>query len=106
MVLALALGQDLENPLGADGTALHQWFFHTRTFQQMVGHNGGATGAGCKRAEDERAFLTAGARGLTARSAAAKGFPDEETPAFHNHPDRDPPHASFTKTSPFLPMMV
>ena len=41
--------QSLENPLGEGGLALHQWFFATRTFQDMSGHpqmtgnDGGAT---------------------------------------------------------------
>jgi len=35
--------QSLQNPLGEGGTTLHQWFFHTRTFAQMVGGEGGAT---------------------------------------------------------------
>lgn len=51
-VLALSLSidgygagpnQSLQNPLGEGGTTLHQWFFHTRTFAQMVGGEGGAT---------------------------------------------------------------
>jgi dihydrofolate reductase len=36
--------QDLANPLGVGGTALHEWFFATRTFQRMHGPDGGATG--------------------------------------------------------------
>lgn len=36
--------QSLDNPLGVGGTALHQWMFPTRTFQQMVGSEGGTTG--------------------------------------------------------------
>ncbi len=37
--------QDLANPLGVGGTALHQWFFPTRTFQRMVvGGVDGTTG--------------------------------------------------------------
>ncbi|HEV3112629.1 MAG TPA: dihydrofolate reductase family protein [Candidatus Binataceae bacterium] len=36
--------QNLANPLGAGGTALHEWAFATRTFQQMLGGDGGATG--------------------------------------------------------------
>ena len=36
--------QDLSNPLGVDGKALHEWAFATRTFQQMFGKEGGATG--------------------------------------------------------------
>lgn len=35
-------GQDLENPLGRGGAALHQWAFHTRTFRQMFGQEGGS----------------------------------------------------------------
>src|SRR5579872_926396 len=37
--------QDLENPLGVNGTDLHGWFFPTRTFQQgVLGAEGGTTG--------------------------------------------------------------
>lgn len=36
--------QDLANPLGVGGMALHQWFFATRTFERMIGKDGGATG--------------------------------------------------------------
>jgi dihydrofolate reductase len=36
--------QDLANPLGVGGLALHQWFFGTRTFQSMHGGDGGSTG--------------------------------------------------------------
>jgi dihydrofolate reductase len=36
--------QDLENPLGVGGLALHEWVFATRTFKQMFGADGGTTG--------------------------------------------------------------
>ena len=36
--------QDLENPLGVGGMALHEWVFGTRTFRLMFGGDGGATG--------------------------------------------------------------
>jgi dihydrofolate reductase len=36
--------QDLDNPLGVGGMALHAWFFPTRTFKQMTGGQGGETG--------------------------------------------------------------
>lgn len=36
--------QDLGNPLGVGGTALHEWAFATRTFRQMFGSEGGSTG--------------------------------------------------------------
>lgn len=36
--------QDLANPLGVGGMAVHEWAFKTRTFQRMFGNDGGATG--------------------------------------------------------------
>jgi dihydrofolate reductase len=36
--------QDLEHPLGVGGTAVHEWIFATRTFQKLIGKEGGATG--------------------------------------------------------------
>lgn len=36
--------QSLENPLGVGGPGLHEWFFPTRTFQQMHGSGDGSTG--------------------------------------------------------------
>ncbi len=36
--------QDLGNPLGVGGLALHAWAFATRTFQRMHGRDGGTTG--------------------------------------------------------------
>lgn len=36
--------QDVDNPLGVGGVALHKWAFATRTFQQMFGNGGGSTG--------------------------------------------------------------
>jgi dihydrofolate reductase len=36
--------QDLHNPLGIGGTALHEWAFATRTLQRMFGSDGGTTG--------------------------------------------------------------
>ena len=36
--------QDIDNPLGIGGMDLHQWAFPTKTFQQMMGKDGGTTG--------------------------------------------------------------
>jgi dihydrofolate reductase len=36
--------QDLENPMGRGGMALHDWAFATRTFQRMFGKPGGSSG--------------------------------------------------------------
>lgn len=37
-------GQDLNNPLGAGGIALHEWFYPTRTFQRTFGSGDGQVG--------------------------------------------------------------
>ncbi len=37
-------GQDLDNPMGVGGMALHQWALGTRTFRAMFGQEGGSTG--------------------------------------------------------------
>jgi dihydrofolate reductase len=36
--------QNLDNPMGVGGTALHEWAFSTRTFRKMFGADGGTTG--------------------------------------------------------------
>ncbi len=36
--------QDLSNPIGVGGMALHQWIFATRSFHQMTGREGGEAG--------------------------------------------------------------
>jgi dihydrofolate reductase len=36
--------QSIHQPLGAGGTALHEWAFNTRTFKHMLGQEGGAQG--------------------------------------------------------------
>jgi dihydrofolate reductase len=36
--------QDLANPIGVGGIALHDWVFATRTFKRMHGSEGGTTG--------------------------------------------------------------
>jgi dihydrofolate reductase len=38
------LEQSIQDPLGKRGMELHQWMFGTRTFQAMVGKEGGSTG--------------------------------------------------------------
>ncbi|MGE3335826.1 MAG: dihydrofolate reductase family protein [Rhodospirillaceae bacterium] len=36
--------QSLESPLGVGGESLHDWFRPTRTFQKMIGKDGGTSG--------------------------------------------------------------
>lgn len=35
--------QSLDNPLGVGGPHLHEWLYGTRTFQKMIGEDGGGT---------------------------------------------------------------
>ena len=51
--------QNLDNPLGVGGTALHAWLFPTRTFQRMCGKEGGTTG-------DDNDFAMRGFEGIGA----------------------------------------
>ncbi len=43
--------QDLQNPLGVGGPKLMEWFFPTRVFQKMQGHEDGETGVDNDMAE-------------------------------------------------------
>lgn len=51
--------QDLANPLGVGGLALHEWAFATQTFKRMFGGEGGTTGIDDKFAA--RGFANIGA---------------------------------------------
>jgi dihydrofolate reductase len=51
--------QDLQNPLGVGGPAMFEWFFPTRVWRQMQGHEGGETGIDNQMAE--RGFANVGA---------------------------------------------
>lgn len=51
--------QSLDNPLGVGGPSLMQWFFPTRTFQQM--HGGGSGDIGIDEDFAARSFVNVGA---------------------------------------------
>jgi dihydrofolate reductase len=51
--------QDLQNPLGVGGPELMEWFFHTRVWRRMHGHDDGETGVDNETAE--RGFAGIGA---------------------------------------------
>jgi dihydrofolate reductase len=38
------VNQDEKNPLGVDGTRLHEWIFATKSGRQMIGQDGGSEG--------------------------------------------------------------
>lgn len=60
-------GQDLENPMGAGGMALHQWVFGTRTFQKMAGDFAGSLiGDQAPREDIDDAFAARGFENLGA----------------------------------------
>ncbi len=89
--------QDLQNPLGVGGMALHEWFFKTRTFQLMhssAGEEGGATSGSCGVDEDfaARGFENVGAwiLGRNMFGPVRGPWPDEswkgwwgDTPPYH-----------------------
>jgi len=52
--------QSRDNPLGVGGTALHAWFYPTRTFQEVVAHSSGGT-TGPDDAFARRSFENVGA---------------------------------------------
>src|SRR5882724_3685328 len=52
-------GQDLENPIGVGGHALHDWVFATRSGRRMIGEDGGS-----EDTDDE--FLARGESGIGA----------------------------------------
>jgi dihydrofolate reductase len=82
--------QSLANPMGAGAESLHEWMTTTRTFRQMEGQEGGATGV-----DDEftaLGFTNVGASilGRNMFGPVRGGWPDEnwkgwwgETPPYH-----------------------
>ena len=82
--------QDLENPLGAGGLTLHEWVFPTRTFQQMYGDGGGATGVDDDFVARGRANMGAWIMGRNMFGPIRGDWPDDawkgwwgENPPYH-----------------------
>src|SRR6185312_5938937 len=86
-------GQDLDNPLGIGGTALHDWILGTKTFQALSGEAG--DGAGRQDVDDRftaRSFENLGAwiRGRNMFGPVRGAWPDDswkgwwgENPPYH-----------------------
>ena len=70
--------QNLQNPLGSGGLRLHEWMYPTRTFQRMVGNQGGSTGI-----DDD--FAARGMQGLGAWILGRNMF----SPDRGNWPNKD-----------------
>lgn len=69
--------QSLEHPLGIGGTALHEWFLPTRTFQRMVGQVGGAAGVDDHFAERSLAHIGAWILGRNMFGPVRGPWPDD-----------------------------
>ena len=95
--------QDLQNPLGVGGLAMMDWFFNTRTWQQMHGNEGGETGIDDGIATKGMAGLGAWILGRNMFGPVRGPWPDEswrgwwgEEPPYHvqvfvlTHHPRDP----------------
>jgi dihydrofolate reductase len=70
--------QDLQNPLGVGGKALHEWFFPTRTFQQVHGGGDGTTGTDDDFARRSFDNLGAWILGRNMFGPVRGAWPDEE----------------------------
>jgi dihydrofolate reductase len=82
--------QDLQNPLGVGGVALMDWFFPTRTWQHMHGHESGETGTDDEIAAQGLAGLGAWILGRNMFGPVRGPWPDEswrgwwgEEPPYH-----------------------
>ena len=69
--------QDLSNPLGVGGPDLMQWFFHSRVWRQMHGHEGGETGIDNEMAERGFAGIGAWILGRNMFGPVRGPWPDE-----------------------------
>ena len=82
--------QDFENPIGVGGVALMDWFFPTRTWQHMHGHEGGEAGIDDEIAAQGLAGLGAWILGRNMFGPVRGPWPDEswrgwwgEDPPYH-----------------------
>jgi dihydrofolate reductase len=82
--------QSLDAPLGIRGPELFQWFFPTRTFRQMQGHEGGSTGADDQWAQRGMENVGAWILGRNMFGPVRGNWPDEswkgwwgEEPPYH-----------------------
>src|ERR1700743_243924 len=84
--------QDLDNPLGVGGTALHQWIFPTRTFQKyLFGKDGGTEGPDDDFAQRGFANLGAWILGRNMFGPVRGDWPDDQWKGWWG--DEPPYHA-------------
>ena len=99
------LNQDLQNPLGVRGPELMEWFFNTRVWRRMHGHEDGETGVDNGIAEQAFAGIGAWILGRNMFGPVRGPWPDEswkgwwgDNPPYHHqvfllthHPRADIP---------------
>ena len=93
--------QSLENPLGAQGPGLFQWYFPTRSFREMHGGSGGETGTDNEFARRAMEGFGAFILGRNMFGPIRGEWPDDvwkgwwgdnpPYPRAHLHPDPPPP---------------
>src|SRR5690348_2089134 len=69
--------QDLQNPLGVRGPELMEWFFHTRLWRKMQGHDGGEAGRDNEIAEQGFAGIGAWILGRNMFGPVRGPWPDD-----------------------------
>ena len=107
--------QDLDHPLGVRGPELMEWFFHTRAWRTMNGHEGGETGTDHRIAEQAMAGLGAWILGRNMFGPVRGQWPDEswkgwwgDEPPYHvpvfvlTHHAREPLHMAGGTTFHFV----
>ena len=82
--------QDLQNPIGVGGLRLMEWFFPTRTWQHMHGHEGGESGVDDDLAAQGLTGIGAWILGRNMFAPVRGAWPDEswrgwwgEEPPYH-----------------------
>ena len=82
--------QDLQNPLGVNGPELMDWFFHTRSWREMHGQEGGENGVDNKIAAQGLAGIGAWILGRNMFGPVRGPWPDDswqgwwgEEPPYH-----------------------
>src|SRR5216110_18406 len=82
--------QDVQNPLGVRGPELMEWFFHTRVWRKMQGHDDGETGVDNAMAEQAFAGIGAWILGRNMFGPVRGPWPDDrwkgwwgENPPYH-----------------------
>src|SRR5262245_7197484 len=81
--------QSLDNPLGERGEALHEWFFATRTFQEMYGDGSGETGLDDDQARQWNENVGAVIMGRNMFGPIRGEWPDDEWKGWWGH---EPPY--------------